>query len=78
MTFSVPEALARRFLRLVPARERSRYVAVTLEEALAKREAELVEACRLANEDPEVLRIEQEMDALQDAITEPWDDAPAR
>ncbi len=78
MTFSLPEPLARRFLRRVPARERSRYLAAVLEHSLRKKDAALARACRLANGSSDVRRLEREMDALKDPIEEPWDDAPAR
>ena len=42
------------------------------------REAEMVRACQLANEDPEVAAIELEMDGLEDTIEEPWDECPPR
>lgn len=78
MTFSIPQPLAEKLVRRVPSRERSKYVAAALEESLRRREAELVLACRLANEDPEVSAIEREMDAFQDTIEEPWDESPSR
>jgi aryl-alcohol dehydrogenase-like predicted oxidoreductase len=78
MTFSLPPGLAERLLRQVPSRERSRYVAAALEASLRQRDAELIRACQLANADPEVAAIEHEMDALNDAVEEPWDESPAR
>ena len=78
MTFSVPKELAQRFLQQVPARERSRYVSVALEQSLRRREAELIRDCRLANADPEVAAIEAEMEALADPVAEPWDEPATR
>jgi metal-responsive CopG/Arc/MetJ family transcriptional regulator len=78
MTFSLPEALARRFVRLVPSRERSKYLAAALETPLNQRRQELIEACEAANADAEVAAIEQEMDALDDPLEGHWNDAPAR
>lgn len=78
VTFSIPEDLALRFLRRVPARERSRYVAEALSEKLSERERQLIRSCDLANADPEVLAIEQEFDALPEEIAEPWTDASSR
>ncbi len=49
-----------------------------MEESLSKRDAELIRACRVANEDPEVTAIEREMDALNDPIEEPWDEPAPR
>jgi len=40
--------------------------------------SELVRACRLANEDPDVAASERETDALQDTIEEPWDESLPR
>jgi hypothetical protein len=78
LTFTLPEDLASRFTRRVPARERSRYVADAIAEKLAEREQRLIRACEIANQDPEVREIEQEFDALTDAMPEPWENAPAR
>lgn len=40
----------------------------------------MIQACLAANNDTDVLAIEQEGDALEttDRIEEPWDNAPAR
>jgi hypothetical protein len=78
MTFSLPEGLASSFARRVPARDRSRYVAEAIAEKLAEREKRLIHACEIANQDPGVREIEQEFDALTDAMPEPWQDAAAR
>jgi metal-responsive CopG/Arc/MetJ family transcriptional regulator len=51
MTFSLPEALAQRFLAAIPFRERSATVARLLEDELAKRDKNLAAACRAANAD---------------------------
>jgi hypothetical protein len=83
MTFSIPDTLASSFTRRVPARDRSRYVAEAIAEKLAEREKRLMQACKIANDDPGVREIEQEFDNLTDAMPEPWEhagveDAPAR
>jgi hypothetical protein len=78
MTFSLPAELARRFLRHVPARQRSRYLAEALDRSLKRREAVLIRSCHMANADPGVAAIEQEMDAIADPIEEPWNEPPAR
>lgn len=72
MTFTVPEDIANRFLRRVPARERSRYVAQALADKLSEREHQLIRACELANDDPDIRAIEEEFDALPSDITEQW------
>jgi hypothetical protein len=64
MTFTLPEDLAEQFVRRVPARERSKYLANALNEKLSARDRHLVEACRIANHDPEVRAIEKEFDAI--------------
>ena len=78
MTFSLPESLVSNFARRVPARDRSRYVAEAIAEKLAEREKRLIQACEIANQDPDVRQIEQEFDGLTDAMPEPWQDATAR
>ncbi len=78
MTFTLPEDLASRFLRRVPARDRSRYVAEALAEKLAEREKQLIRACEIVNADPDIREIEREFDALEDEITESWEGAPSR
>ena len=72
MTFTIPEDLALQFVRRIPARERSRYLADALSEKLAARERVLIEACKSANSDPEVRAIEKEFDAITDEAAEPW------
>jgi hypothetical protein len=78
MTFSLPEDLASSFTRRVPARDRSRYVADALADKLAERERRLIQACEIANQDPQVREIELDFDALTDDMPEPWKDAQAR
>lgn len=39
----------------------------------ANREAALIRACEVANQDPAIREIEEEFDALQDEIEEPWE-----
>ena len=78
VTFSLPEPLAKRFLRQVPSRDRSRYLAQVLERNFRESDEALVRSCWLANEDPEVKQIEQEFDQLQDPLPAPWNDSPKR
>jgi metal-responsive CopG/Arc/MetJ family transcriptional regulator len=77
MTFTLPDDLASSFARRVPARERSRYIAEALADKLAEREKRLIQACEIANQDSQVREIELEIDALTDAMQEPWEDASA-
>jgi metal-responsive CopG/Arc/MetJ family transcriptional regulator len=78
MTFTLPEDLATRFMKRVAARDRSRYVAAALAEKLSQREKRLIRACEIVNRDPAVREIEEEFDALNDPIAEPWENAPTR
>jgi hypothetical protein len=78
MTFTLPEDLAAKFVRRIPARERSRYLADALSERLSTRDRLLMEACRAANEDPEVHSIEKEFDAITDEGAETWTEPKAR
>jgi hypothetical protein len=77
MTFSLPAELAAVFIRRVPSRERSRYLAEALAHRLEERDRQLVAACEIANLDPTVTLIEREFDLLNDPIVEPWT-APAK
>jgi hypothetical protein len=78
MTFSIPDEIASKFLRHVPARDRSRYVAEALARALKSQDEALARACDVANQEPDVLMIEQEFDAISGDIAEPWNDLSAR
>jgi hypothetical protein len=78
MTFTLPEDLAVQFVRRIPARQRSQYLAEALHEKLSARDRLLVEACRTANNDPEVRAIEKEFDALTDEGAESWSSASPR
>ena len=78
MTFTLPEELAVRFVRKVPARQRSRYLAEALAQRLAERDRQLIRACEIANRDPEVRAIENEFESLPGDIAEPWAGSPAR
>jgi len=72
MTFSVPEPLAVQFLRRVPSRDRSRFVSEALAARLQERDAALIRACEIANQDVDVAEIEREFDGIHDHIAEPW------
>jgi len=78
MTFTFPEDLALQFLRRVPARERSKYLANALSEKLSARDRLLIEACRAANSDSEVRDIEKEFDAITYEAAEPWSPSTSR
>ena len=72
MTFSVPEQLAVQFLRKVASRDRSRFVSEALAARLAERDAALIHACEIANQDMDVAEIEKELDGLGDQMAERW------
>ncbi|MBI5084193.1 MAG: hypothetical protein HZB13_06305 [Acidobacteria bacterium] len=72
MTFSVPEPLAAQLLCRVASRDRSRFVSEALAARLAERDAELIRACEVANQDLDVAEIEKEFDGMGDEMAEPW------
>ena len=72
MTFSVPEPLAAQLLRRVASRDRSRFVSEALAARLAERDAALIHACEIANQDMDVAEIEKELDGLGDQMAERW------
>jgi ubiquinone biosynthesis protein UbiJ len=80
MTFTIPEDLARQFLKHVQAQDRSHYVAEAIAAKLRERQNRLIRACEIANSHSDVLAIEQEWEALNatDLVEEPWSDAKAR
>jgi hypothetical protein len=78
MTFSLPEEIAIRFVRQVPSRDRSRYVAEALTHRLTYRDEQLAKSCEAANADAGVIALEREMDLLSAEVSEPWDESAAR
>lgn len=78
VTFSLPEVLVKRLARQVPPRQRSRYVAAALAWKLKERDRRLARACEIANRNRQARTIEQELGALADPVTEPWDESSAR
>jgi hypothetical protein len=72
MTFSLPEPLAAQFLRRVASRDRSRFVSEALAARLEERDAALVRACEIANQDLDVAELEREFDGIADQMAEPW------
>ncbi len=78
MTFTLPEGLAAQFVRKVPPRERSHYLAEALTQKLSERDRRLIRACGTANRNAEVKAIEKEFHALSDEISNSWAGAPAR
>ena len=78
MTFSIPDDVADRFVRAVPAQDRSRFLTQVLEKSMLERDLDLVRACQEANEIEDLLAIEQEFSALPNTMTEPGDGPSAR
>jgi len=78
MTFSLPDELACQFIKRVPSRDRSRFLARALQKSLADEEKALIRSCELANADPDVAAIEAEWDRIDDGIEEPGVDSPPR
>jgi hypothetical protein len=64
MTFTLPAEIEQHFVRLVPPGKRSTYVAEAIRERLCADDRLLVEACHMANENPDVRAIETEFDGL--------------
>jgi hypothetical protein len=78
MTFSIPQNLASQFLRRVPSRQRSRYVAEALAWKLKGRDRLLARACEVANSSRQARNLEREFDALSDELLEPWNETSSR
>ena len=78
MTFSIPDPVAREFLRSVPARNRSKYVSEALAARLKARDAALARACDAANASRDLLALERDFDAISGDIAEPWTNAETR
>jgi hypothetical protein len=72
MTFSVPEQLAVQFLRRIASRDRSRFVSEALAARLEERDAAMIRACEIANQDMDVAVMERELEELDDEMAEPW------
>jgi len=66
MTFSLPEDLAERFVRRVGARDRSRFLANSLERSLREEERHLVESCLRASEDVDAATVQREWASTND------------
>jgi hypothetical protein len=58
--------------RAVGSRDRSRFVSEALAARLQERDAALIRACEIANQDPDVTEIEKEFDGIGDEMAEPW------
>jgi hypothetical protein len=75
ITFTLPQELVIEFLRRVPASRRSAYAAAAIADKLRDREAQLIQACEVANDSADVLDIEASFDSLadqSDRVQEPW------
>ncbi len=66
ITLSIPDAVARRFLAVVPRRHRSATVARLLEQELSRHEDRLESACLAANADPALAAEVEEWQAFDD------------
>ena len=71
MTFSLPKDLVAQLAKLVPVRERSKYVAEALAMKLKEREQLLAHACEMANRSRAIRATERDWDVLTDEIWEP-------
>lgn len=78
MTFTLPEEVATEFLHRVASRDRSRYVTQAITAKMREREERLIQACQMANNNPDVEAIEAEWENLSEEVPEPWLDASTR
>jgi hypothetical protein len=78
VTFSLPKDLVTQFVRRVPARHRSRYVAEALTIKLRERDQVLARACDVVNGNRKQRALEREWDTLTDEIEERWNGAAKR
>jgi len=80
ITITVPEAIAARFLRVVPSQQRSEWVAEAMERKLRARDEQLIAACEALNADPDIAELERDMEALSgDGLDEyAWDKSASR
>jgi hypothetical protein len=72
-TFTLPEDVFRRFAALVPGGQRSAVIAMLLEKETSRREQSLIQACEAANKESCLTQLEQDFQALEDTIGEPFD-----
>jgi hypothetical protein len=77
MTFTIPDEVAKPFLRAVPSTLRSKFVTDALRKTLKDREAALIAACDAVNADPELNALVDDWQAANDPIAEPWDEGIA-
>jgi len=72
ITISIPDAVAHRFHALVPPRQRSQHISRLIESSLASHEEALVAACRAANQDGDLEREIDDLQAFSDEIGEEY------
>jgi hypothetical protein len=66
MTFTLPEDVARSFVRRVGPSRRSKYVAEAIAARLRERDIAFEAACNALEGDPDLAMLDREMDALND------------
>ncbi len=71
-TFTVPEDIFRRFATVVPARKRSAIVSKLLDIESRRREKHLASACDAANAQAGLQVLEEDFQALEDTVVEPY------
>ena len=74
-TFTLPEKTFQRFASIVPEGKRSALIAQLLEDETLRREKLLIEACQAANRDSALEAIEVDFQALNDPISEPFNES---
>ena len=78
ITVSLPEELVREFTRRVPAQQRSRYIARAVSRSMRAEDDALIRACEAANADPDDAALREELDTMNDPLTEAWESTAAR
>jgi hypothetical protein len=78
MTFTLPDDVARSFVRRVGPSRRSKFAAEAIRKALKEQEDALIAACDAVNADPELNALVDDWLAVNDPIEEPWDELAPR
>lgn len=72
-TFTLPAEVFQRFSALVPEGMRSAVIASLIEQEASRREQALASACEAANEQAGLVALQEDLQALEDTVSEPFD-----
>ncbi len=72
MTFTIADDVAQALVQRVPSRERSQFVTAAVSDRLEARARRLAASCDAANALHDVALLEDDFDAIEDGISEPW------